>query len=273
MLARAKINLTLHVGPVGADGYHPLESLVVFANIGDQISIAQTSAPLTIGGPFASALEQSGNLADNLVLRAARAVCSGEPPSLHLVKNLPVASGIGGGSADAAATMRLLSADIGQAEFALAETLGADVPVCLLSRTSIMRGRGEKLTPLHGHGQIHAVLVNLGAALSTGLVFKKFDDQPQSDVLDTGADGGLMQRARAGRNDLQMSAIQIEPRISDVLSVIRDTSGCVLARMSGSGATCFGLYSDELSARRAAQNISQSHPNWWCKYAILGDPE
>ena len=261
------------MGPPTADGYHPLQSLVVFADIGDVIEMhaAQgATSTLTIDGPFADGLENDGS---NLVLRTAQFL-SNEKFDFKLIKNLPVASGIGGGSADAAATARLMSQAGATRELASLVELGADIPVCISSETSLMEGKGERLTPLNNLGQAHAILVNPGVAVSTGEIFRLFDEtNPSSSNLEDeykiGSD--FIQIAQAGRNDLQDVATSIAPEILSVLNVINDQENCQLARMSGSGATCFGLFSTKNAARAAHKVISTTHPHWWCVQTTLGD--
>ena len=277
--ARAKINLTLHVGPVRADGYHPLQSLVVFADIGDALSVeifkADRAPSMEINGPFAAGLRPNQ---DNLVLQAAKrfGLTPDKSPHFSLTKNLPIASGIGGGSADAAAAIRLLAAsenrDISD-YLRMAADLGSDVPVCLLSQTSIMSGRGEELTAVPGKGRVHAVLVNPGVSVSTREIFALFDEtdlaSPELDHPDTKP--SLLEIARAGRNDLQNVAISLCPDIVHVLAEIEHQPGCRLARMSGSGATCFGLFGGQTSARQAVLAIAEKNPDWWSVPVVLGD--
>jgi 4-diphosphocytidyl-2-C-methyl-D-erythritol kinase len=272
--APAKINLYLHVVGRRADGFHELDSLVAFAAIGDVVT-ARPAAELSlaIDGPFAAAL--AGDAAENLVLRAARSLAAhaGIAPSaaLTLTKNLPVASGIGGGSADAAATLRALAALWGltlpEAELAaIAATLGADVPVCLLGRTAWLGGIGEKIEPAPTLPPLGIVLVNPGIALPTPAVFKartgpfslpaRFTTAPQ----DPRALAALL---RERGNDLAPAAIGLVPAIATVIAALDATEGALLARMSGSGATCFALYDDVAAAERAAQAVHAAHPGWW----------
>lgn len=274
--APAKINLWLHVTGHRTDGYHELDSLVAFADIGDRLTGAPAEAlSLTVSGPFAGALETGG---DNLVLCAARALAArcGVPAgaALHLEKNLPVAAGIGGGSADAAAALRLCArlwqADIGEDELArLALDLGADVPVCLAGRTVRMTGIGETLMPLAPPPPpAPAVLVNPGAAVPTGAVFGALAGRfsPPAGLRD----GDLAARAGPNRNDLETPAIGLVPEIANVLTALRTASGVRLARMSGSGATCFGLFGSEAEADAAARTIAAAHPAWWIAACRIG---
>ena len=274
--APAKINLWLHVTGRRPDGYRELDSLVAFADVGDRLSAAPAQElTLTVSGPFAAAL---GAGADNLVLRAARSLAAhcGIPAqaALHLHKNLPVASGIGGGSADAAAALRLCArlwrADIGNAAMArLALDLGADVPACLAGRTARMTGIGEKLAPPDpAPPAAPAVLVNPGIAVSTGQVFEALAGPFGSPAENRGGD--FAGRAAANRNDLEAPAIALVPEIAGVLAALRAAPGLRLARMSGSGATCFGLFDGAAAAEAAARAIAAAHPAWWVAACSIG---
>lgn len=273
--ARAKVNLTLHVGSVQDNGYHPLHSLVVFADFGDVLDgqIAEDFS-LKMIGPFAGDTPE-GN--DNLLMIAARVIAGNNDVDARLAyklnKKLPAASGIGGGSADAAAALRLLSrADhVDWSEHAESFLpFGADVPVCFLSRTCVMEGVGEQIMPWPGLGQIPAILVNPGVGLSTKDVFDKFDAVGVSSKFTLQA-GSLLDMAKSGRNDLQAIAIRELPVIETVIDEIKNQTGCQLSRMSGSGATCFGLFPSLAKAKSAAKAIKKSHPDWWCVATMLGD--
>jgi 4-diphosphocytidyl-2-C-methyl-D-erythritol kinase len=269
--ASAKINLSLHIVGKRANGYHLLDSLVVFAGIGDRLSAewAETLA-LRVTGPFAAGLDGEQ---DNLVLRAARtlAEAAGIAPKAALVleKNLPVASGIGGGSADAAAALRVLSRLWGialapEAMAATAARLGADVPVCLAGQSARMRGIGEQLDPAPRLPDCGLVLVNPGVAVSTADVFRARRSRfSLAAELPVGwANAGAMAHDLAGlTNDLQPPAVALCPRIGEALDVLAALPGCLLARMSGSGATCFGLFDGPEEAARAAASIDRS--GWW----------
>lgn len=267
MRCRAKINLTLHVGapiPSGRwTGYHPVESLVVFADVGDDIAVAPSRENLlTIGGPFGAGLTAGP---DNLIAQALK-LCGAPPQSLYLTKRLPVSSGLGGGSANAAAILRIFDPD-GRVDDA---SLGADIPVCRLSRTSMMEGIGERVSPLPNLGTVSAVLVNPGVPVSTGEIFRSYDSaNPAVSPKQTARQGSLLERARAGTNDLEVPAIAQAPVIAMVLAMLREQSGCNLARMSGSGATCFGLFDCDASAARAAEALSQR--GWWAVATRLGE--
>lgn len=270
-LAPAKINLALHVTGRRADGYHLLDSLVVFAELGDRITVtASNQDRFHVDGPFASDVPLDGG---NLVLRARDALRAAfpthttQPVSISLEKNLPVASGIGGGSSDAAATLRALKRlwRIPTDAAALADIalpLGADLPMCLAGRPLFARGIGERLEPVTHFPALHMVLVNPGIALETPRVFRALGsrDNPALASLDT-ADTVLDWLA-ATRNDLEPAAMSIEPSIAEVLSALR-RSGAAFARMSGSGATCFGIFDSAAAASHAAMAISGEHPNWF----------
>ena len=262
--APAKINLTLHVTGQRADGYHLLDSLVVFAEVGDWVSVAPGPLSLTITGPQAAALPVSG---DNLVLRAARAM--GVQACIELEKHLPIASGIGGGSADAAACLRALAAltgaDLPNAAAVLA--LGADVPVCLAGRPVRMQGVGEVLSPVPALPQMFVVLVNPGLGVATPAVFKALPRKDNPAMSSVPACDGLAEFAAwlaDQRNDLEGPAQALAPVISDVKAALSAQAGCLLARMSGSGATCFGLFVTADEAEAARNTIAQQRPEWWC---------
>jgi 4-diphosphocytidyl-2-C-methyl-D-erythritol kinase len=255
--AAAKINLFLHVGDKRADGYHALESLAVFADVGDTLSFASADAlSLSIEGPFAQGLSAE----DNLVLKAARALGS-HGAHITLTKNLPVASGIGGGSADAAAALRGLNElwRLGHATAdlcAVAETLGSDVPVCVASTAAWMEGRGEILTPMRV-SNMPILLVNPGVAVATADVFRALK-------LRSGLGRQKTAELTGTSNDLEAPAREIQPVIGPVLDAIA-AQGARLARMSGSGATCFGLFDDDENTARAARALAQAHPAWWVR--------
>jgi 4-diphosphocytidyl-2-C-methyl-D-erythritol kinase len=266
--AFAKVNLYLHVTGRRDDGYHLLDSLAVFPAVGDRLAAAPAEGlSLAITGPFSAGL--SGE-ADNLVLRAARwlAEQAGLAPdvALTLEKNLPVASGIGGGSADAAATLRLLARLWKvEPEAGLAARLGADVPVCLAGRPARMSGIGDILTPAPRLPSFGMVLVNPGVPVSTAAVFeaRRAGFSPAAILPEAWADAAAMARDLARLvNDLEPPALAIEPAIGTVLQALRSLPGCRLARMSGSGATCFGLFETSAEAARAAAALAR--PGWWC---------
>jgi 4-diphosphocytidyl-2-C-methyl-D-erythritol kinase len=268
--APAKINLHLHVVGRRADGYHLLDSLVVFAGIGDRLTVSPSNRlTLSVTGPFATGLAAE---TDNLVLRAARTLAAQAgvqaTGALVLEKNLPVASGIGGGSADAAAALRLLCRfwrlDSRLPE-QLAAGLGADVPVCVAGAPTMMSGVGEILAPAPALPDVGIVLVNPGVAVSTPSVFRArigdfshpalFPEQGWRDA------NSLVETLRATRNDLEPPARLLTPAIGELLDTLAAIPGCLLARMSGSGATCFGLFAAPEAAQVAARTIN--HDGWW----------
>jgi 4-diphosphocytidyl-2-C-methyl-D-erythritol kinase len=293
--APAKINLALHVRRRRPDGYHDLETLFAFATEGDIVTVeaAQTNS-LTITGPFASALlpppttpakagAQSGADNDdalrsptaipgnapwqgNLVTAAADAFTAEFAPETHhgitLEKHLPIASGIGGGSADAAATLRALArlhaiTPTDPRLHDIAARLGADVPACLANRTTLGTGKGDTLTDLEGLTGTPLLLVNPGVAVSTAAVFNTWDGKDRGPI----PEGKLLDRAKAGRNDLEPPALALAPAIAQVRTLLDTAEGVLLARMSGSGATCFALF-DTPQARDAAATIAKAQ-GWW----------
>jgi 4-diphosphocytidyl-2-C-methyl-D-erythritol kinase len=270
--APAKLNLYLHLTGRRDDGYHLLDSLVAFAEIGDVLRAEPAKTlSLRVAGPFAGGLAAEP---DNLVLRAARALAAeaGVPSGAEIVleKYLPVASGIGGGSADAAAALRLLCRLWGlspdRAVLArLAGALGADVPACLFGRTCRMGGIGERLEPAPALPQCGIVLVNPGIALATGDVFRTWRGMWSARAaLPAGwADSVAMAHGLVSfRNDLEPAALALRPVIADVLAALAALPGCLLARMSGSGTTCFGLFADRETAGRAVSEMPRT--GWWC---------
>lgn len=279
MLARAKVNLYLHVTGKRADGYHLLDSLIVFAETGDEIAVTAASGlSLAIDGPFGAGLDAGPG---NLVMRAAQGlrdltgIDSGA--AIRLQKNLPIASGIGGGSADAATTLRSL-VDLWQlkpdrqALYALAEKLGADVSVCLDGHPSFVGGIGEDIQPAGTLPEAYLLLVNPLVETPTPAVFKArrgdFSpparwDQPPKTARD------LADFLKARKNDLTDPAIIVAPVVAHVLSAIAATKDCLLTRLSGSGATCFGLYADAATAEAARQQIKAQQPDWWAVAAKI----
>jgi len=276
LAAPAKLNLYLHVVGRRPDGYHLLDSLVAFAGIGDELTLAPAAdLALEVDGPFGDNLD-----ADNLVLKAARALAAqaGRMPgaAIRLTKRLPVASGIGGGSADAAATLRGLNRlwNLKLPERALAQIglgLGADVPVCLAGVPSFFGGIGDEIASAGPLPRAHVVLINPGAPLATAAVFRARArgaagggcSQPARwthAVPDALALAGLLAKRT---NDLTAAAIGLLPAIADLLAALEQVPACLLARLSGSGATCFGLFAERGGAREAAASISAAHPDWW----------
>lgn len=295
LCARAKVNLALHVTGRRADGFHELNSLIVFAGVGDELEIAPAAGlSLDVDGPFAAALAATQGaesiegattpVSENLILRAARALSARYGVSagarLRLIKHLPVAAGIGGGSADAAAALQGLAAlwslDPGEAGLAeLAAGLGADVPVCLAGRPSIIAGIGERISPAPPLPPAWLVLVNPGVALSTAVVFDALDGSFSQPMPSLGPGTSITEFAAwltDCRNDLQPAARELAPEIDGVLAYLDATTGCLLARMSGSGATCFGLFASEETATAAAVAIATDQPAWWVRAApMLGE--
>ena len=281
--APAKVNLTLHVLGRRADGYHEIESLVVFAGIGDRLTFQPGERlELAVRGPTSAA---AGASANNLVLKAAHALAERAKGLrlgvFRLDKQLPVAAGLGGGSADAAAALRLLAEANGfsvedQRVRAAAQATGADVPVCLEPKARMMRGIGEILSDPMGLPELAAVLVNPGVAVPTKDVFAalaapSLTGPPEPDeFISIGADAASLIPLLAGRrNDLQTPAIKLQPVIADVLRALERSANCLLARMSGSGATCFGLFGSAAAAQEAASKMEDGHPNWWVRATSL----
>jgi 4-diphosphocytidyl-2-C-methyl-D-erythritol kinase len=301
--APAKVNLTLHVIARRRDGYHDIESLVVFADIGDSLSFAPGGPlALRVRGPTAAA---AGAIGDNLVLTAVRAlserIAGLTLGALVLTKRLPVAAGLGGGSADAAAALRLLAGANRLAMddprlLAAARATGADVPVCLDPRPRIMRGIGDVLSAPLDLPRLPAVLVNPGVAVPTKDVFAALALPPplagevaeRSEAGEGPHEGSCRltpsptlpgKRGRehtefvailtAGRNDLEAPAIKLQPAIADVLAALRQMPHCRLARMSGSGATCFGLFDSGRAATAAARTLRARHCGWWVRATVL----
>lgn len=276
VLAPAKINLTLHVTGQRADGYHFLDSLVVFAAAGDQLRLqAGNALSLTVEGPEAVGVPAD---ARNLVLQVAELFEGVPGASFSLTKNLPSAAGIGGGSADAAAAYRALDAFYGGASEDLEAkllALGADIPVCLPCKPSRMRGVGERVDPASGLPPIYAVLANPRVGVPTPQVFSALENKsnaPMPDHLphfDTPA--SFADWLGEMRNDLEAPASLCAPVILDVLSALADLPKCLLARMSGSGATCFGLFADLEQALSASKSLAAARPDWWVCASALGD--
>ena len=284
-IAPAKVNLTLRVGPRRADGYHDIDSLVAFAGFHDVVQLAP-GAPLalTVDGPAAAA---AGAPERNLILVAARHLLKARPGlragHFFLTKNLPAAAGLGGGSSDAAAALRLL-AEVNDlppddaSVFAAARATGADVAVCLDPRPRRMRGAGDILSAPLRLPPLPCLLVNPGVASPTAGVFAAFDRRaaaaplaPADTFIEVASEQSLMTYLATHGNDLEAPAILLHPVIADVLEALRAQNGCRLARMSGSGATCFGLF-DAAHAQAAAEALQARHPAWWICPSVLGGP-
>ena len=289
--APAKINLTLRVIARRPDGYHDIESLVAFAGVADRLSFTpDRMLALAVGGPMAA---RCGELADNLVLKAAHAlserVAGLEVGRFLLSKRLPVAAGLGGGSSDAAAALRLLArANRLSLEdprlIEAAQVTGADVPVCLDPQTRVMRGIGDVLSDRIKLAPLPAILVNPGVMVATGEVFRVLElNRPAAKVAglpissgpqDTWVGWGsglaaLVAGLASVGNDLEKPAIRLRPVIADVLQALATLPGCQLARMSGSGASCFGLFATAREASLAARRLRAQHPTWWIRTTTL----
>lgn len=281
VFAPAKVNLTLHITGQRDDGYHLLDSLVAFAPVGDTLRVAPAEElTLRLEGPEAEGLPANG---DNLALRAAAMVGEGQGAAIVLEKVLPVASGIGGGSADAAAAARAVLAEAGaldadglaRAEAALL-ALGADVPMCLASRPVRVRGIGEGLTHV-SLPPLPAVLVNPRVPVSTPQIFRSLtvrDNPPMPEHLPEFTEPEPLINWLAGmRNDMEPAAIALEPVIGTLLAELAALPGCRLARMSGSGATCFGLFATMAEAGAGSELLRAARPEWWIAEGLLGDQQ
>jgi 4-diphosphocytidyl-2-C-methyl-D-erythritol kinase len=290
-IAWAKLNLTLDVLGRRADGFHELESLVAFAGLGDTVELEpqgaldQGALDLVVEGPFASALG-----GENLIIQAAEAARSVAPSlklgRFRLVKVLPVAAGLGGGSADAAAALRLIARanDGALSEAALAELapkLGSDVAVCLKSEPALIAGRGEKVGTVQGFPPCGVVLANPGVPLATADVYAALQAPPlsasharASASPDFGGDfARLRDYVAPRRNALEAAAMGLAPEVPKVLAALGALEGASIARLSGSGPTCFALFATPRQAYRAATALAQTEPGWWIAASRLGDPK
>jgi 4-diphosphocytidyl-2-C-methyl-D-erythritol kinase len=284
-LAPAKVNLYLHVGPPRADGYHPLCSLAAFADVGDVVRLESADEMgFEIEGPFGGALAGEP---DNLVVRARDLALAGQggaaaPFRLVLDKRLPIAAGLGGGSSDAAATLRLVQAALGEGEdlpklLALAGELGADGPMCVEARPVLATGRGDVLAPPPPFPDLPAVLVNPLKPSPTGAVYRAYDAAGAPGGADAPAWPVTVASVRdmaaflaACRNDLEAPATRMQPAIAEVLAALRARPETLLARMSGSGATCFALCADPAARDALAAAVRAAHPGWWVAPCVLG---
>lgn len=280
--APAKINLFLHVGAADADGYHPLASLVAFADIGDRVSVQPAERlSLEVEGPFAPTLAGDN---DNLILRALR--CLGQatgkgPPALKVVldKQLPIAAGLGGGSSDAGAALRLSGQALGlgpddPALETAAAVVGADGPMCLHARPAWAEGRGDWLTIEPRLPDLPIVLVNPGVPSPTGPVYRAYDAGPVRSAdrpapPDDWSPHGMAAWLSRQRNDLEAPALSLAPAIGEALAAVAASQGVLLTRMSGSGATVFGLYADDAAARAAGEALAAHRPEWWVRAGRL----
>jgi 4-diphosphocytidyl-2-C-methyl-D-erythritol kinase len=278
MRAPAKVNLYLHVTGRRPDGYHLLDSLVGFVDAADVLTMAPSSTyRLTIGGPFAHQLVDATACRDNLVTRAAEMLARhlGRAPSasIHLVKNLPIAAGIGGGSADAAAALiglcRLWGHEVGWSDLSqLARRIGQDVPACLASAPARFVGIGDMVEPVRALPDAGIVLANPAYPLVTPHVFGEFRSRGMAFSVPQPFEGtetveALADALATRRNDLEAVACDLVPAIREVLGALTGCEGCLLARMSGSGPTCFGLFPSAKHARVAAQRLACAHAQWW----------
>lgn len=283
MLAPAKVNLFLHVSGVKENGRHDLDSLVMFAGpeASDRVEARKTTElSLSLEGPFAGPELHSP---ENLVLRTISA-CEARglkvpPLSVILHKHIPVAAGLGGGSADAGAMLRFL-VRLGTltppVAMTIAASLGGDVPAAFLSQPCLMRGEGEKLSAQHDMPDLLALVVNPGVACPTGAVFQAYDRAGGGDGFElvtppAGADAQHLTAwlEKETHNDLEAPAIALVPEIAEVLKALRSQPGCTLARMSGSGASCFGLFETRLALKAAADSLKSARPGWWVAPTLL----
>ncbi len=267
--APAKVNLTLHVTGQRADGYHLLDSLVAFADVGDRVTVMPAdSLSLEVTGPMADGVPTDGS---NLVMKAADLF--GVPVRMVLSKHLPAAAGIGGGSSDAAATVLAIADLLEEKRLPDVSVLGADVRVCLLRQAARMSGIGEVVEPVAGLPVLHAVLVNPGVDVPTPTVFKALEQKknaPMPKRLPRWKDAAsLTDWLATQRNDLEAPAIAQAPVIAEVLEALDGCEGATLSRMSGSGATCFGLFPTTEKAAQAAEQLAQTHPGWWVQATKL----
>lgn len=286
-VASAKVNLYLHVGAPDASGYHALSSLVVFADVGDRLTLEPAMRfSLVVEGPWASALTAAD---DNLVVRAVQALAeaAGDPmPAVRLIldKQLPVAGGLGGGSSDAAAALRLVRdhafPHLGdETLLTVLARLGADGPMCLAGRPVTAEGRGERLSPSPSLPPLHAVLANPGVECPTARVYAAYDEAGRFGGAERGdlrcvydSVGDLASDLAGCRNDLEPPAVAGRPAVGEVLAALRAAPESLLARLSGSGATAFALCADPAAASELAGRLAREHPGWWIKSCRLGGP-
>lgn len=284
VLAPAKVNLFLHVGRPDAEGFHPIASLAVFADIGDALRAQQAdSFSVRAAGEFADGVPENE---DNLVARAVRAMFAPEPPppwAVTIDKILPVAAGLGGGSSDAAALVRALAERRSLTPEALARAaaaIGSDGAACLAARPVLMHGRGERLAPAPRLPTLHAVLLNPRAPCPTGAVYQAFDARGAGEAdmpaFPTGGfpDAGALIHwlAEHTRNDLEAPAVGVQPAAGEALALLHESGGAGLVRMSGSGATAFALFETAGAAEEAAVELHRSRPDWWTRPCRFEDP-
>ena len=268
--AAAKVNLALHVRGLKSNGYHELHSLVTFANIGDIIEVRPSNElKLTIEGPFAGNVPKD---TDNIVIKAAKFLLPDGKAHINLIKNLPVEAGLGGGSADAAATLRSLSKLWNIPIPKTPEVLGADVPICLLKETAIVKGIGEKITPVSIPSNLHIVLIKPNIGLSTAKVFNNLKNKHNEKMCTFKGTDSIEEFANylnKLRNDLLQTSITIVPLLRDIINFLNVQNGNYYTQMSGSGTTCFGLFGDEVSAMRALSQAKIKFPNRLCMMVKL----
>ena len=269
------------MGPVQGDGYHPVRSLMTFANVGDEVTVAPAATmEFAVDGPFSRDLAADN---ENLVARARDALLEASPRvapfRLVLSKRLPIAAGLGGGSADAAAALRIMRRDLGleasdKVVAGIARTLGADVYACLLGQPTMASGRGDVLSPAPGLPDLHAVLANPRVPSPTAAVYRAYDQTLS--VADGPRPTGSLASVKEAvaflgvcRNDLEAPAVRLRPEIGEVLAELAAQPETLLARMSGSGATCFAVCGNALDARALAMRLSGRHPNWWVSQTLL----
>lgn len=276
MRAPAKINLDLLITGRRDGGYHLLDSVVVFTELGDELTVEQSDhLSLSISGPFANELEPDG---DNLILKAARLICEARnvSPNLkfHLIKNLPVSSGIGGGSTDAAVALKLtmneLKLNVTPKQLKdIALKLGADVPACLLSSAAHMTGIGERLVAIKIEKPLYLLLVNPGVSVSTPDIFKQYEsmgiffDRPREYKIINIHDRFIDEKLMKSQNSLEKAASILEPEILKVLKALENIDGLIMKRMSGSGATCFGVFDNKENCLKAKKKLKRQNSSWW----------
>ncbi len=276
----AKINLFLHVTGKTHENYHILESLVTFANFGDWITIHHgNSYQLTITGPYAEAIETDQNIITTAVNMIADHANIAPNLSITLEKNIPIGAGLGGGSSNAAAVIHALIEFLelnidSQSLNKILLNLGADVPMCFKSKTSIIRGIGEKITPIEILKPLHAVLIFPNKHCSTADIFAQYKQPFSSPLLnlkESISDKDIFSFLKTTNNDLTNAAINNIPEIKSILVTLKSFENCILSRMTGSGSCCFGLFSTEIAAQRAAEKIQKENPHWWARAVSLNN--
>ncbi len=270
----AKINLALHVTGIQADGYHALDSIVVFTDVFDRLFFKPSlKNVVTMTGEFSGSI----NVKENSILQALKLFGNGltDGFSINLEKNLPIGAGLGGGSADAAAVIRFITNNSKHLmpSFEVLSKIGADIPACVLSVASRVRGIGEIVRPLDmSEINLWVVLVNPGIFVSTGSIFEEVTEkhnQPLESFIDLSSTDKFVDYLKRQRNDLQTIAIKKHPEINKVLATIEETEDVLLSRMSGSGSTCFGLYRNQDIAKKAVTYISKKSDKWWIKFSKI----